>query len=109
MLCSHIYLTGFGMKDTSEDIRNSSDGFEMIGLIEFAKRMSVCPNTVRNWISEDKIVRGVHYFKSGHIYRFPWSSQFVMKLMVHMTPAELSERPKMRSHKSDRGRIKYRA
>jgi len=97
------------MAKPANDTYTLDGGFEMIGLIEFARRMSVSSNTVRNWMKDGKLLRGTHYFKVGHVYRFPWSQQFVMKIMEHMTPPQPTPRPKLRSHNSNRGHLKFRA
>lgn len=82
---------------------------EMINLGEFAARMGVCVNTVRYWIRTEKLVEGVHYFRAGHIYRFPWGAEFVEKLMLANAPKPLPHRPKMLSRQGNRTRLKYRA
>jgi hypothetical protein len=83
--------------------------FEMIGISEFASRMSVCTNTVRNWIAEEKLTKGIHYMHSGRIFRFPWSQQHIENLMRALTSERPPTRPPMKSQRSNRGRLKLRA
>jgi len=87
----------------------TEDKIEMIGLGEFARRMSVCPNTVRNWIANGKLEDGVHYLHEGHIYRFPWSPFFIAQLMRSFSPAPSPPLPKMQSRTANRARLHYRA
>lgn len=85
------------------------DGFEMLNLADFASRMGVCKNTIRNWIREGKLVRGVHYFQAGRIYRFPWGPEFVKELMCSLVPIPALPRPKLKSRGGNRGQVVYRA
>ena len=90
------------------DIPNIDTSFEMLGLVEFASRMSVCPNTIRNWILNGKLTEGVHYLHVGNVYRFPWSTEFVEKLMRSLAPESAPHRPRMQSRRGNRGRLHYR-
>jgi len=84
-------------------------GFTMLGISEFADQMGVCTNTVRNWIAEGKLHEGTHYLHVGRIYRFPWSTEHIEKLMSALTPLRPPSRPAMKSQRPNRGRLKLRA
>lgn len=90
-------------------LTTTESSFEMLGLAEFARRMSVCSNTVRNWINDGKLVKGEHYFHIGQIYRFPWSPYYLKELMRSLAPEPSAPRPKMHSQTSNRGGLHYRA
>lgn len=96
-----------GVRKFVPDIRG--DGFEMLNLADFASRMGVCPNSVRNWLHEGKLVEGVHYFHHGRVYRFPWGPEFVKELMRSLVPMPAPPRPKLKSRRGNRGRVVYRA
>lgn len=97
------------MKGFGADITNCGNSFEMIGLEDFARRMSVCPNSVRNWIKDGKLSEGIHYFHHSRIYRFPWGPDFVKQLMLSLAPAPSPSRPQLQSRSGNRGRLHYRA
>lgn len=100
------------MKVTEADklpLLTTESSFQMLGLAEFASHMSVCPNSVRNWIKGGKLVEGEHYFHIGRIYRFPWSPEFLKKLMLSLAPETLPIRPKMHSHTANRAQLRYHA
>jgi len=82
---------------------------EMIDLGQFARKMGVCSNTVRNWISDGKLVEGEHYFHLGRIYRFPWGADYVARLMKSLAPAPQPTRPRLQSRKGNRSRLKLQA
>ncbi len=86
----------------------TESNFEMLGLIKFASHMSVCPNSIRNWIKNGKLVEGKHYFHIGHIYRFPWGPDFVKELMRSLAPEPSISRPGMRSSRMNRSHLKFR-
>lgn len=88
---------------------HTDGGFEMLGLEEFARRMSICPNTVRNWIKRGKLVEGIHFMHVDTIYRFPWSMEHIDKLMRSLTPEPPPSRPKLQSRRGNRGHLKFRA
>lgn len=81
----------------------------MIGLGLFAQKMGVCSNTVRYWIVEGKLVKGVHYFHIGRIYRFPWGPDYITSLLKSLSPALPPSRPRLQSRKGNRNRLKLRA
>lgn len=87
----------------------TESSLQMLGLIEFASRMSVCPNSVRNWIRDGKLVEGKHYFHIGRIYRFPWGPDFLKELMVSLAPEPSPSRPRMHSLAPNRKRLRYQA
>lgn len=87
----------------------SGHEFAMLGIGEFAIRMGVCSNTVRNWINDGKLVEGVHYLHIRRVYRFPWSREFVEKLMHTLAPSQPPARPVLRSHRINSPRLKFRA
>ena len=84
------------------------DYLEMVDLKEFAIRMGVCPNTVRNWIATCKLVEGEHFFHTGRIYRFPWGPEFVSRLMQSLALERPSVRPRMRGRQGNKGRLQLR-
>ena len=94
------------MKVCSADITKNSGDMEMIGLLEFSRRMGVCANTIRNWIEIGKISAGEHYLHVGNVYRFPWSIEFVEKLMKHLTPKPVPRRPRLKSRTGNQVRLK---
>lgn len=53
----------------------------MVSLAEFARRMGVCPNTVRSWIAAGKLLEGVHFLRAGRVIRFPWGQEYMDRLM----------------------------
>lgn len=67
---------------------------EVLTLNEFAERLKVCPNTVRNWMATRKLIEGSHYFRAGRQYRFPWSNSYILQLMSDWK-SELPEKPKL--------------
>lgn len=97
------------MKDYSTDKFSSAGSIEMIGLLEFAQRMRVCANTIRNWIEDGRLTAGEHYLHVGRVYRFPWSLEFVEKLLKCVTPKPAPQRPKLKSRTANRAHIHYRA
>ena len=80
----------------------------MIGIVEFARQMGVCPNTVRNWIADGRLVQGVHYFRAGRVIRFPWSLGSVERLMHDLSPPPPPPRPRLKSRRTNRGRIRFK-
>lgn len=92
----------------NDDLTNDID-IGMLGIGEFAIRMGVCSNTVRNWIADGKLIEGIHYLHHGRIYRFPWSREFVDRLMQSLVTNPPPTRPGLRSHRTNRTRLKLRA
>ena len=88
---------------------NIGNHYEMVDLAEFAKRMSVCPNSVRNWIKSGKLKAGEHYFHIGHIYRFPWGETFLKQLMHTVAPEPSPPRPGLKSRTRNRKLLHYKA
>ena len=81
----------------------------MLSISEFAKRIGVCSNTVRKWISSGKLIVGEHYLNVGRVYRFAWSSTCVEKLMRDLSPQPAPVRPPLQSRNVNRQHIRYRA
>lgn len=92
-----------------QELLTTESSFQMLGLVEFASHMSVCPNSVRNWIKGGKLVEGEHYFHIGRIYRFPWGPEYLNKLMLSLAPEPSPVRPNMHSNTSNRARLRYQA
>jgi len=86
----------------------AADGFTMIGIVEFARGMGVCTNTVRTWIETGQLVTGVHYMLNGRVLRFPWDRESVKLLMMALSSTPSPPRPRLRSLKGNRNRIKLK-
>lgn len=83
-----------------------TESFEMISLTEYSRRMNVCRNTVRNWMSYGDLKEEKHYLRKKRIIRFIWSREIVKELMrewsQHLTP-----RPLMKGRNTNRRTLKY--
>lgn len=55
---------------------------EMLTVEEFAARMQVGETTVWNWIGDNTLVQGRHYWKNKKIVRFPWGPELISNLMA---------------------------
>lgn len=80
----------------------------MIGIVEFARRLGVCPNTVRNWIDSGRLKPGVHFLRVNRVLRFPADRASLEKIMRDMTPLEAPPRPRLNSKRRNRVRIKLK-
>ena len=78
----------------------------MVSLAEFARRMGVCPNTVRAWIAAGRLLEGAHFLRAGRLIRFPWGRELVERLMRDWHPSPPPPRPRL---KSRRGNLKFKA
>ncbi len=91
------------------DVTMNTETTEIIGIVEFAKRLKVCPNTIRNWIRSGMLVHGKHYLRCGRILRFAWSNAQILDLMAHLQPEPPSKRPKLKSNSGNKCHRKLRA
>ena len=99
-------------QDTSPEAQlpgNSQNATQMVSLAKFAELMSICPNTVRNWIADGKLLAGTHYLHVGRVYRFAWGDSFVEKLMQSLTPQAVNPRPQLMSRQNNRTHLNFRA
>jgi hypothetical protein len=82
---------------------------EILDLAEFARKMRVSPNTIRNWIQIGKLLEGIHFLRAGRKYHFPWGPELIEKLLKHWHPEPSPPRPSLRSRKGNRGYLRLRA
>jgi len=59
-----------------------TQGFEMISLEEFAKRMAVSRSTVFAWLAKGYLAEGTIYVRVGKTIRFIWSLETVTALTL---------------------------
>jgi len=85
------------------------ESIEMLGIEEFSTRMHISTNTTRNWLKRGVLLPGRHYILTGRIYRFPWSQDFIIRLMRDLSPEVLTPRPRLESRKLTRSRLKLKA
>lgn len=78
----------------------------MVTLLEFAKLMNVCPNTVRRWMRTEKLKAGEHYFRDVRVIRFPWSEELVRSII---STTSAPSRPKLSTTGRNHRKLKYRA
>ena len=83
---------------------------EILTVEEFAQKMKVGRTTVFQWIKEDVLIQGKHFFKVGRIIRFQWPD--VLELLQGEKQAEKQEisPPKIRkkSHQDSPINFQYR-
>ena len=84
------------------------DDFQMINLKSFARRLDVCPNTIRNWMDSGKLSADRHYLRSGRIIRFPWSHETIERLMKEWSKY-VPSRPKLKSRTANKNRLRFKA
>lgn len=97
------------MAATTHDITAPvANDFQMIGIMEFACRMGVCANTVRNWIEDGRLKPGVHFLRVNRILRFPGDRASMEKIIRDMTPVQAPPRPRLNSRRRNRVRIKLK-
>ena len=63
---------------------------ELLTLEEFAEKMKVCLNTVREWINKGVLVEGQHFVKICSVTRFPYPE--VLKILCNSALEEKSPR-----------------
>lgn len=92
------------MSDASTEI----EPLTMVSLAEFARRMGVCPNTVRAWIAAGRLQEGAHFLRAGRVIRFPWGRELVERLLREWHPSPPPPRPHLKSRRGSRG-LKFKA
>ena len=81
----------------------------MVGIVKFARRLSVCPNTVRNWIDSGLLKAGEHFLHVNDVMRFPVDRESLMQLMRALSPPPNQPRPRMTAKRQNRAGLKYKA
>lgn len=87
----------------------SAEQTELIGIVEFAARLKVCPNTIRNWITVHTLVEGRHYIRVGRVIRLFWDRQTLASIRDARCPPPPPSRPLMKSIRTNRRRLKLEA
>ena len=62
--------------------------FEILTVDQFAERMKVCRTTIFQWIKDNILVQGEHFFKHKRVVLFIWCKEIIISLAKNSAKIE---------------------